>query len=210
MPAPTKNALQKHPMAIVTLGFRSNNTTTVEDREFEWFDTEEGLKEYFAEDAKWCKEDVKTNGDVHYVTVEITDTSTFTLGRVVAYGGTPEDHKARVALIKATPTLVIQPAQVRAKKTVEPPSEPKGRKVRAQVQKGRAKGAAAAVLDKEESAAPEPRAKKVLKRNAAAPKPSGPALKGEARAEALQKRLAAKKAPSLAAPEAAEVVADSA
>lgn len=198
--APTKTALQKHPQAVVLLGYVAAKPTVINYRDFEWFDTDAARTTFLAECLVYVNKDVTDHGDLYHLVAEVLDTSNMTLGQVHAIGGSAAQKKERIASILGDPNLLVQPRKAGAKAPAA--SAPKAKGARAKVSKGRKPSTAADAVKGPIAAGdePKPRAKKVLKRNAAAPA-AQPSLTGEERAAALQKRLDAKKAaaPKVAA-----------
>jgi pyruvate/2-oxoglutarate dehydrogenase complex dihydrolipoamide acyltransferase (E2) component len=203
LPKPTASAIKKHPAAVVILTYVDDDPNPAV-HDFEWFDTTEGLTEYFTATSEWAAEDVALmNGVLRHAVVEVTDTgaSPLTLGRIATFGGEQDWQNDVIASIATAPDSILVAANRRSpgaavKKTT---------KKAAQVAKGRkpspaanaAKGKAAPAADKAKEA---PVVRKVAKPKAPAAKkaakqpPKGDAAKKPVDREALKARLAAKAA----------------
>lgn len=153
MPNPTRTALRRHGTAIVMLSREAKDPLNLL-RDFEWFDTDEGSKEFYEEATKRYAEDVVNyGGDVEHaiVVVKNTQSDPLELGEVMCYGTNPDALAAWEAEIKANPEVICTPVQTRASTT---PASPK---VKPKV-KGKAPSTAAAVLKAEAETPPTPKA----------------------------------------------------
>lgn len=211
---PTKTALEMHPRAVIILAVDLSVPDKVAAYDFEWFDTPQGVADYLPMIGEWAAHDVKAHIDGAHIVVPVKDTADMTVEAVAVFvpDAVPQEAKdavhALASRIQADPSLAVAPvAVVRAprKKAAAPAQAPQGGGVvapkKAEVKKGRGKGAAAAAIQgsavpaAEDAAPPAPkkRVRKAPAKQEAAGDTRQPVLKGEARAEALKARLDARK-----------------
>lgn len=170
MPKPTTNALSKHPKAVVMAEIQVNDLHAgIANRDFEWFDTDEGVTIFRTDAYQWAQEDVKAEdgGDLVHVIATFSDTKDLTTVSdvvvVAPKGVTAKDVKAIADYVRSTPSVLIQPVQPARK--VKPKPAVKGRK----------QGEAAKVVKGDQAGeAPQPKAAKARK---AAQKDRAAALK---------------------------------
>lgn len=190
MAKPTERALKRKPMAVILLTTLRKDVPNVPDgaggREFEWFETREGVKTYFDQNVEYHKSDTKDHDDMAYMAIEILDTATMKLGRVDVRPQTDET-KAWMAEIKADITKAFQPV----KEVTE--TKDSGQKV----VRPRRKSAAAGAVQKDAS---KTKAARLKERLAAKQEPKGTGDKPPAR-KAPAKKAAAKKVSPAAEPE---------
>jgi len=168
VPRPTEKAVKRRPQAIVFHAWDSDDLDTLADADFEWFETDANRAAYFEETHAWSVQSHKDeNGLVCYLTAEITDTATMTLGRVRVVPQTKE-MKAKAQAVRDDPLnnlLVPGP-----KRSTPPVAEPK-----AKPKKEAAKGTPAAAPTK-----PSTRVVRKPANRAGVPDESAPAPKARA------------------------------
>lgn len=181
MPIPTATTLKKHPLAVVFLTRITGQWDTKgTEYDFEWFETDEGQEQFFADCVSHVDDDVKANGDLMYAVVEVKDTQIPpVLGRIHMAGSDPEQNSLWESEIKSDPTVIVKPSARRTSSGggTKPKAAPK---VKPKI-KPKAKSAAAKVITK-----PEEKGGEAMKQAAT-------------KAQALKKRLDAKKAEAAAA-----------
>lgn len=125
MPKPTKAALAKKPKAVVLLAAPVTEPTEV-DYDFEWFETDEGVRIFLEDTRKWANEDAAQHGDLIHLIAEVTDTTTMppTLGSVTAHHKADDNVKGVAEewfkKVLDDPTLLIAKSATTAKRAAAP------------------------------------------------------------------------------------------
>lgn len=155
MARPTERALKRKPMAVILLTTLRKDVPNIPPagREFEWFTTEDGMRTFFDQNVAFHKEDTDSHDDMAYMSLEVTDTSTMTLGRVDVKPETKEMEDWRAA-VEADITLAFTPVKA-PEETTEGDEKKKVRP--------RRKSSAAAAMKKQDDA-PDTKAAALKKR----------------------------------------------
>lgn len=188
MAKPTERAIKRKPMAVIMLTTLRKDVPEVPPagKDFEWFDTEQGRKQFFTQVHDFNVQDAKDHDDMAYLTVEITDTATMKVGRIEVAPST-EATDEWLKAVKADITKALTPIK-------EPSSEGSSEK---KVVRPRRKSTAAQAVHKDD----EPNAKAArLKERLAAKKTAPATKKSETGDKPPTKKAAAKKAPAKKAP----------
>lgn len=189
MPKPTLNAIRKKPMVVILNAYLTSNLNEEPERDFEWFETREGMDDYFTEATEWNEQDFTDNGDLSHMTVEIVDTSSLQIGRIHIIPDSPEMGALRDKVM-ADPSLLIAPAPKKGETTASK------KKVTKPKIKARGRSDAAKALSGEEATEAKPTTPKKKVKKTKVEVKSGPrgVPEGAGRAKVLKERLAAKKA----------------
>lgn len=184
MAKPTERALKRKPKAVILLTTLRKDVPNVPDgqggREFEWFDTDTGMREHFDKNVEYHTADAKEHDDMAYLAVEITDTKDMSLGRVDVQPATDETT-AWLESIKDDITTAFVPVKEATS------AESDGSK---KVVRPRRKSAAAAAVVKDDSKTKAAR----LKERLAAKQPEKKSETGDKPPVAAKPKAPAKKA----------------
>lgn len=80
----TRKGISKKKFGVLTLmtSIEDAPDVAVEDREYEWFNTEDAMSAHFDQVVAGMAEDVRNYGDIAYATAEIIDTKAIIFGRI--------------------------------------------------------------------------------------------------------------------------------
>lgn len=117
MARPFANVLTRHPRAVVLLEQDAVELGAVE-RDYEWFDTVEGMNAFVTDAKAWADEDVQGYGKSNHLIVAI---ETMDLARggapkiieVSAHGREADDLKALEDGVRKNPHILIEPPTVK-------------------------------------------------------------------------------------------------
>lgn len=119
MAKPTERAMKRKPHAVILLETLTSDVPEVPEdgRDFEWFNSLEATSEFFDQVTEFHTKDAEEHGDLSYMTIEVTDTATMTLGRVEVAPDN-EETKKWVESVKDDVTQVF--VEIKPKKTSKP------------------------------------------------------------------------------------------
>lgn len=177
MAKPTERAVKRKPMAVIMLTTKRSSVPEVpnEGREFEWFETVEGMNQFYDQVREFDVKDCKDHDDMAYMCIEITDTADMKIGRIAVAPETDATKKWLAEVKKdvtkaltpvtptkkaaATPSKKVKPRQkTAAAKAVGKDPAPEAKAARLKDRLAAKKSEAGDKPSTSKSAAPKPRA----------------------------------------------------